>query len=324
MVTSGTQLLPPPRLLAGLPVRTATALDHGVSAREIAGPLWQRLHHGVHVDSALDAEDPDLRIAAVVAILPVGAAITGWAALRILGARELDGRTGPGGRSMDPVTVSLGRPGVVRPRSGMRLDRTPLPDSDVIEVGGVPITTPVRSCVWLAMNSSVERSTALIDVAARAGVADVGEVRRRISTLRRRQGVVRARTVATLIDGRSKSVPESVLKVVWVLEAGLPHPLVNRLVVDRWGVILGEPDLLDVEAAMVGEYDGSTHRELEGHAADNAREERFENHNLVVVRATSLDLWPRRVELVQRLREGRRRGLARDRSRDRWGVCAER
>ena len=144
MVTPRAQLpVPPPRLpapssrlLARSPVRTATALDQGVSAREIAGPLWQRLHHGVHVDGTLDAGDPDLRIAAAVAILPAGAAITGWAALRVLGARELDGRTGPGGRSMDPVTVSLGRPGVVRPRSGMRLDRTPLPDSDVIESAG--------------------------------------------------------------------------------------------------------------------------------------------------------------------------------------------
>lgn len=306
--------------MPSVPLRTAAALDQGVSAREIAGPLWQRLHHGVHVDGSLDAEDPDLRIAAVAAILPAGGAITGWAALRLLGADDLDGRTGAGGRAPVPVTVSVGRPGVIRPRAGVRLDRTPLPDSDVVEIGGIPVTTPVRSCVYLAMNSTVETSTAFIDLAARVRVVDVAQVRARISTLRGRQGVVRARTVADLIDGRSKSVPESVFKVVWVLEAGLPQPLVNRLLVDRFGVILGEPDLLDPEAAMVGEYDGSTHRELEEHTSDNAREERFENHNLVVVRATSLDLWPRRDLLVHRLREGHRRGLARDRTRDRWGL----
>jgi len=291
-----------------------------VSVREIAGPLWQRLHHGVHVDASLDAEDPDLRIAAVAAILPAGGAITGWAALRLSGADDLDGRTGAGGRTLLPVTVSVGRPGVIRPRSGVRLDRTPLSDSDVVEIDGIPVTTPVRSCVHLAMNSTVEMSTAFIDVGARVGVVDVAQVRARISRVRGRQGVVQARTVASLIDGRSKSVPESVFKVVWVLDAGLPHPLVNRLLVDRFGVVLGEPDLLDPEAAMVGEYDGSTHRELDEHTSDNAREERFENHNLVVVRATSLDLWPRRDLLVHRLREGHRRGLARDRSRDRWGL----
>ncbi len=91
-----------PRLVSAAPLRTAAALDQGVRAREIAGPLWQRLHHGVHVDGALDAEDPDLRIAAVAAILPVGGAITGWAALRLSGADDLDGRTGAGGRTLLP------------------------------------------------------------------------------------------------------------------------------------------------------------------------------------------------------------------------------
>lgn len=40
-----------PRPLPDRPVRTAQALEQGATAREIAGPLWQRLHHGVHAGS---------------------------------------------------------------------------------------------------------------------------------------------------------------------------------------------------------------------------------------------------------------------------------
>jgi len=79
---------------------------------------------------------------------------------------------------------------------------------------------------------------------------------------------------------------------------------------------VGEPDLLDVEAATVGEYDGSQHRELRQHTSDNVREEGFERLNLTVVRATALDLWPHRAQLLGRLRDGWQRGDRRDRSRD--------
>ncbi len=90
--------------------------------------------------------------------------------------------------------------------------------------------------------------------------------------------------------------------------------------VDEWGQLLGMPDLLDDDAGFVVEYDGAHHRALRQHTSDNAREEGFERAGLIVVRATAIDLWPRRAELVRRLRDGHARGLARDRTQDRWGL----
>ena len=49
------------------------------------------------------------------------------------------------------------------------------------------------------------------------------------------------------------------------------------------------------------------------------REEGFESRNVIVVRATSIDVWSRRAELVRRIENAHGRGLARDRSRDQWG-----
>jgi very-short-patch-repair endonuclease len=60
----------------------------------------------------------------------------------------------------------------------------------------------------------------------------------------------------------------------------------------------------------VAEYDGAQHRELDQHTSDNAREEGFEDHGLVVARATSLDLWRRRSQLVTRLRDAPPRNRA--------------
>lgn len=125
--------------------------------------------------------------------------------------------------------------------------------------------------------------------------------------------------MAHLVDGRAASPPESRLRYVWVVEAGLPVPLVNATVVDEGGFVAGKPDLLVLEAAAVGEYDGAQHRELAAHTADNAREEGFERLNIVVARATSIDLWPGRRRLVVRLLDAHGRGMARDVSRDRWG-----
>lgn len=130
--------------------------------------------------------------------------------------------------------------------------------------------------------------------------------------------------VAHLADPRAASFPESRLRYVWVVEAGLPVPLVNVTLTDTDGHRLGDPDLLDIEAALVGEYDGAHHRALDSHTRDNAREEGFELRNLVVVRATSIDLWPRRPLLVRRLEDGYRRGLARDRARDAFGLRVHR
>ncbi len=78
----------------------------------------------------------------------------------------------------------------------------------------------------------------------------------------------------------------------------------------RQGYFVGEPDLLDADAGLVGEYDGAYHRSLAQQTADNAREEALEQLNLTVVRATAVDLWSQRQRLVQRILDGHARGHA--------------
>jgi Protein of unknown function (DUF559) len=111
---------------------------------------------------------------------------------------------------------------------------------------------------------------------------------------------------------------ESRLRLIWVL-GGLPRPLVNVALYDtRTGASLGRPDLLDVEAGVVVEYDGAHHRDPVRHRADNAREHRLEEAGLIVIRFDGHDTLVTQGRTLEVMRSAHRRGLPRDRRHDRW------
>jgi hypothetical protein len=106
--------------------------------------------------------------------------------------------------------------------------------------------------------------------------------------------------------------------MLWMLQAGLPRPEVNVPVHDIEGHLLGIPDLLDGEAGVVVEYDGADHRRLARHTTDNLREELLENHGLIVVRVTSIDLYGERRRTAWRMHQARQLGLSRPPGGRRW------
>jgi hypothetical protein len=266
--------------------------------------------------------EPRTRLEAVVTAMPAGAALGGWASLCWLGLEALDGRTGPAAASDLPVSVCTGPVGKMRRRSGIDIDRSTILDVDLVEHGGVLVTRPARSVLDVARRLGPEEGLVAADAALRSGMITRLDLDDALSRLVRIKRVPQARLVAALADPRAESPTESRLRYVWVVEAGLPAPLVNPTIADPEGTVLGRADLLDEDAGLVGEYDGADHRQLQRHTADNVREEGFEDLNLTVARATAIDLWPQRRALVQRLRRRRATALARDRRRDRWQVLA--
>lgn len=189
----------PPRL-----VRTAEAAGLGISARELAGPLWHPAWRGVHLRHDEDLADPAVRLLAVAAVLPD-----------------------------EPSICS-----------------------------GVSVVSPERAICQIARRDGAELGLAAADASCRAGVTTPALLREFVATQRGRPGVPAVRLVAGVVDPRAASIPES----------------------------------------------------------HNIREEGFEAGNLVVVRATSIDVWGRRAELVRRIKNAQMRGLARDRSRDTWDL----
>jgi hypothetical protein len=300
-------------------VRTAEASGLGISARELAGPKWQRIWRGVHVCHDADRTDPAVRVQAIGALLPDGAALGGWAALYARGVHDIDGRIGLTGRTRS-IVVCVGPVGLMDIRSGLVIDRGRFPPDEASICFGVLVVSPERAICQIARRDGPELGLAAADATCRAGVSTPDRLKEFVDTQRGRPGVPAMRRVASLVDPRSASIPESHLRYIWVVLAGLPAPIVNQCLVDERGFVIGSPDLFDREAAVVGEYDGAIHRELEAHTSDNNREENFESHNLVVVRATSIDVWRRRRDLIRRLQNAHARGLTRDRSRDQWGL----
>lgn len=311
----------PPVTATRGPVRLIDAARLGLPRHELLSPRWRHLGRGVRAWHALDPLDPGLRVAAVLLAVPPYAVLGGWASLWWQGVGTLDGLTGPAARTGQPVLVHVGPTGHLRPRPGVVVDRSRLAEQDVVEVRGLRVTSATRAVVEVMCRDGVEEGIVAGDAACAAGLTSAEHLAAYVADHPRLRGVPRARRAAPLVSPWSRSVPESRFRYVWVVEAGLPVPLVNATVVDAdLGWFAGEVDLLDHEAGMVGEYDGSHHRELAAHTADNAREEGLEALGLIVVRATSLDLWPGRRRLIHRLLARHADGLTRDRSRDRWAV----
>lgn len=96
------------------------------------------------------------------------------------------------------------------------------------------------------------------------------------------------------------------MRLVWVLDAGLPTPLCNVPVYDRGGRLLGVPDILDPAAGVIGEYDGADHLTRDRRQRDIVREQRFRDHGLEYFTVVRGDL-RNRDAVARRMRAARAR-----------------
>jgi hypothetical protein len=301
------------------PLPAGELLDIGVTPGELTGPGWTSPFRGVYrpPDPTRDPS-PLQRILDVAELLPVGAALGGWAAAHLLGATELDGR-GWSGQQTQPVPVVLPPPVLIRARTGLTRWRSVLEDDDVVLVDGIPVTSPVRTCFDLVRRSQLRDGVIVLDVLGRQLRLSPATVSGYAQRHRKWRGLPRVAPAVELADVRARSTGETRLRLTWILDAKLPRPEVNPRVLDLEGQLVAEADLLDPEAGVVVEHDGSQHRDLPNHVLDNAREEWVEDTGLIVVRTCSPDLWAEnRRRTALRLQVAHRRGSSRDRSRDRW------
>ena len=169
----------------------------------------------------------------------------------------------------------------VLPQSGIRICQERLNPRDLTEHDGLRITTPVRSlCFECRYADSVREAVVAIDMVAYDDLVSIDELTAYALAHPGWTGIPRCRDAILLADENSWSPWETRMRLIWMLDAGLPRPLCNTPVFDRSGTHIGTPDLLDVEAGVVGEYDGALHLERAQRARDVRREERFRAHGL--------------------------------------------
>lgn len=177
-----------------------------------------------------------------------------------------------------PVFVAMPAAAARPRRPGLLVFRHPCPPA-VHEVRGLRLTTPAETLLALARDLTPLDLVVLADSAVRRGDVTVEELDS-IATGTRRRGAPALRALIPLIDERSESAWESVMRLLH-RAADVPVEPQHELF-DQSGTFVARADLWVCGTRRVHEYDGGGHRDAEVHEADLTRD-----------RALSLARWER-------------------------------
>lgn len=237
----------------GLPdvVSRSDALSSGVTARQLRGRTLERVRRCVYRRVGAEPDFP-AEIRALARELPPEAVFSGATAAALLGLPMLYSSTA---RTAVELTVPPHRRRPVQ--LGVRAHAGNLPSGDVIEVAGIWITAPARTFLDLAAYLTLEDLVALGDAMLHRGMVDTTILAAKLDGAAGRRGVRTARSALPLLDRRSQSVPESVMRVR-IGAAGLPLPTPQLAVWDG-DLLVAHVDLGYDQQFIAIEYDGRLH-----------------------------------------------------------------
>jgi predicted transcriptional regulator of viral defense system len=239
-----------PEVLAGRPFTIAMAAEVGVSPAQLRGKAYRLVFRGVYVEATV-ADSRDLRFSAARLVIPDRGVACGWTAAWLHGVDV---------RRRDDVTVHVGFPKGkrIRPRAGIDICQETLDPADVVEIGGVRVTTPVRTafdCLrWLYYVDGV----VVADALTHAGHVHIDKLRSYFASKRRLRNLRIGERRLALVDPKSESPMETRLRLL-LIEGGLPTPESQWNVYDDGGMHVGRLDLAYVAAKVAVEYDGAEH-----------------------------------------------------------------
>lgn len=302
------------------PVRIDPEGRLGPTTGQARGPRWVRTGPGYYVPADVDRSRAEQRIVEATLPMPAGAALTGWAALRMFGGAFFDGLD-TDGRSPLPVCIRVPSGTHRRDRTGVRFIQGGLPG--VVMIRQLPCAS-LRAALLDEMRLATDPREAVVamDMTAAAELMSIARMQRFVGhrSWRGVPGIPQARWALGLAVETSRSPQETRLRLVWILDARMGRPLVNPPLFDLRGELLGYPDLFDPTIGLVAEYDGADHRAARRHSEDVDREDTFRRAGLEVTRVTSADLG-RREHLVTRLHRARERAMANSGRRKTWTLA---
>ncbi len=264
------------------PFTSAAALECGVTARVLDRLVRDLVVRRVMRNVYQRYDEPDTiehRVAAARLVVTPASVLCDRTAAWLHGVDIFDYREL---EILPPVeTVVLrGRSRIERPecRGGER-DLAPY---DVMRIGGIPVTTPLRTALDLGCLLPRGDGLAALDMFMRLHGVTRGELMASLPRYRRRRGVVRLRPLVMLADPRSESPAESWLRLV-LHDEGFPPPEPQHWVVHE-GVALFRLDFAYPKHRIAVEYDGEWHRRTEGQReADRRRRQWLRDHGWTVV-----------------------------------------
>jgi len=167
-------------------------------------------------------------------------------------------------------TVTVARNRSRAARDGVRVHRSDLAEDESVPREGLRVTTAVRTVVDLARRLPFGEAVAVGDSALRSGVVTLPELQRTLASLPAGRGRERVARVVAVLDPRSGSVLESLLRALLAVH-GL-HPQSQLLVRARAGDRIGRVDFAWPEQRLVVEADGfAFHADRRRYRADRRR-----------------------------------------------------
>lgn len=289
-------------IASGRPFTRQHLGDVGLTPRRLSLLLAQgqlrRLVRNVYVDTTV-ADSLDLRVSALQLVVGGNQVLVDRTAAWLMGvdcytAAELE--RGP------DVELCVRRGGTRSRQSTVRGRSRDLADDDIIELGGIQSTTPLRTALDLGCNLRRREAFAAVCGLVRAAEIDPELMRAQLVRFRGRRGVIQLRGLLPLVDARLES-PREAWTLLAIHDAGLPLPEPQY-----WIVIDGVPtyrlDFAYAGQRVYVEYNGfEAHERTPEQVRDDAeRADWLRDHHWreVVVRSGSfsgdrLDAWLRQL-----------------------------
>jgi hypothetical protein len=278
------------------PLAREDLLDRGISDRGIArlvrdGVLW-RVFRGVYLPAAASDTVEARASCLTLVVSPHHVVVDRTAAwlhgIDVFAYAERD--------MPPPIETCALRGHHPTERQGVRGRSRDLARRDLMTIGGVMVTTPLRTALDLGCHLRRREAMAALNAFARHHGVTKEMLVRELPRYRRRRGVVQLRELASYVDPRPESERES-----WVLltirDAGLPLPEPQY-----WIEIEGVPtyrlDFAYPRARVCVEYDGADahDRTPEQREHDRARRRWLRDHNWTVIVVKAGDFTDERLE----------------------------
>ncbi|MEJ7707750.1 MAG: DUF559 domain-containing protein [Nocardioidaceae bacterium] len=180
-------------------------------------------------------------------------------------------------------------------RAGVAGARVGLLPTEVMELNGLLVTTPIRTAIDLGRTLSRREALAALDRFLNLGLFNQTALRNELRKFAGYRGIIQLRELAELADGRSESSGESWTRLV-IIDAGLP-PAQPQYSVAQYGREIYRLDLAYPRLKVCIEYDGVQFHDSDAdRTRDTARRDWLRRHGWYVIVVRKEDLTQAAIE----------------------------
>lgn len=260
--------------------RGSAAVEAGLATKnQLAGPAYRRLFPDVYAPTDL-AVDLALRSRAAYLLVELhGGMLAGYSAALLHGADCAPGAA--------PAEVLV--PGTFRRHPGLVVRYGLASGSDVSEVAGCRVTSPLRTAWDLCRRLKDTEAVVALDALARCGRFAPSDLLARRLEQPGARGCLRLDEIVAAADPRAESPPETRLRLA-LIGAGLAVPEVQFEIRDEYDFLMARTDLAYPEAKVAIEYDGAVHFTRQRREADLQRDATLAGYGWLTLRFGRDDL----------------------------------